>query len=270
MSGKLANKSVFITGGAGGLGRAMAEAFFKKGALVTLLDRDKNSLASAAKELNVKGWRVKTAMLDVTRKDDYTRVFKKQKMPVDIWINNAGIAQPGNLDSRTMDEQEKLIAINLLGVMWGTRFAIKLMENAGGGIIVNMASVAGHVPSPFLATYAASKHGVVGFTRSLAEECRWRGLPIRFCLVSPGFADTGIIRASAKITVPGYLVSKPQSVAEQIVRAIENGDAEVYPGISGRSSVVAYRLSPRIFSSLSRFFASANWRELIGWESIER
>jgi NAD(P)-dependent dehydrogenase (short-subunit alcohol dehydrogenase family) len=145
-----------------------------------------------------------------------------------------------------------------------------LREAISAGLIVNVASVAGHVPSPYIATYAASKHGIVGFTRSLALECRLRRLPIRFCLVSPGFADTTIMKTNPKMMPPRLLVSQPTDVAKQIVSAVARGEAEIYPARIGGFSVLSYKYLPKIFESMSQILFSNTHRELMGWDSIQR
>lgn len=269
----LAQKNIVITGGAGGLGLALAKELLKQGACVTLTDRDAKALQVAKKNLEDLGFNVDVYRLDVTRPPDFLRLknlLEKSGRSPHIWINNAGIAHPGNFDTKSPAEMRRLVDINFFGVLYGTRTAMEMMGAQGGRMIVNVASLAGILPAPYLATYAATKHAVVGFTRSLALECAWRGLPLKFVLVCPGFADTPMMNLNPRMKPPAFLVSTPQQAARQIVRGMISEQNEIYPGRGTQLSVAAQKMFPRLFSRMSRWMFANNLREWMGWESIQR
>lgn len=256
---------VVITGAAGGLGMAMVREFAKLGAIIEAHDIDEKGLIRLQKELA--GFDIEIRRCDVSSAADFKKYENAaraaNKVPF-VWINNAGIALPDAFANLSEAALARLLAVNVTGVMLGTRVALRLMAGEDRGMIVNMASVAGHIPSPFLAAYAASKHAVVGFTRSLRDEYRLMASPIRFILVSPGFADTDIIKTHHDIVVPSWLLSKPADVARDIVQGILAGREEIVSARTGQWFLRLNKYAPALLRVTGRLMMAKNIKELVG------
>ncbi len=199
-TGRFAGKTVLITGAAGGLGRQMAADFADEGARLLLCDRDGAPLEALAEELRVRGAEVAISVGDITREATAAAMVAaalEHFGTLDVAVNNAGIASTlARLAETAADDAERIIAINVLGVIHAMRHELSAMSEAfvrtgQRAAIVNMASVAGLVGASHLAVYAASKHAVVGLTRSAALEYARMG--IRINAVCPSFARTSML-----------------------------------------------------------------------------
>lgn len=271
----LQNKNVVITGASGGFGRALCRLFAKKQANVIATDIDANALKKLKSDLQDEGFSIKTQRLDVTKTEDFEKFnaqLREKNIFPDVWINNAGISYPEAFSKTDAGLFDKIIDVNFRGVVNGTRAAFESMLVRRVGTVVNIASASGHLPVPFLSSYAASKHAVVGFTRSLQVELYQQASPVKMILVSPGFADTGIMKTNREFSVPKtmkWAVSTPDAVARDIVKAVEKGSEEIYPGLSASLFLSLYRFTPKsIFRLASRALTARNTRELLGLEGI--
>lgn len=237
-------REVWITGAASGLGRALAEEFLRRGARVLAIDRDARAL-----ELLKSSGPFETLVADVGAGADFVDALRgavREHGRPAVFVNNAGIARVGGFLDTDPETFAAVLRVNLDGVIAGTRFALAEMEQAGGGLVINMASMAGHLPAPFMASYAASKFAVVGFTRALREELRLSGSLARVCLVCPGFVDTPIMSQPGAPFPPSlrWLVARPEPTARAIVRAALAGRAEIYPDFGARLMLWTQRLAP--------------------------
>src|SRR5258706_3151198 len=193
-------KRVLITAGAGGIGRAMTEVFYKAGARVHMRD-----VVQAAIDETVKIFPGVTATpADVSKLEDVGQLFadvKKHLGGLDCLINNAGIAGPtGKVEDIEVEEWERCIAVDLNGMFYCTRLATPLIKAAGGGSVINFSSAAGRLAFPFRTPYSAAKWGVVGFTKSLSMEVGPDN--IRVNAIQPGVVEGSridrVIDAKAK------------------------------------------------------------------------
>ncbi|EFO31224.1 levodione reductase [Roseibium sp. TrichSKD4] len=186
---------VQITGAARGFGRLAAQRFSAEGALLALSDVDGEKLKDVAVGLRAKGCRVLAEQLDVTVEAGVAAHFEAVKEEfglLDVAINNAGRAHPlTSLPSMDLETFEKVMTVNTRGVFLGLKYQIPQMLKQGEGTILNMASVAGLVGAGYLAAYAASKHAIVGLTRSAADEVAGKG--IRINALGPAFAHTPML-----------------------------------------------------------------------------
>ncbi|KPQ15085.1 MAG: Dehydrogenase, partial [Rhodobacteraceae bacterium HLUCCO18] len=185
-------KLALVTGGAQGIGYACAEALKEDGYGVILSDINADGVAEAAERLGA------VAGLDCDMADAaaVTALFDRIEAdhgPVSALVNNAGIALPGDFLDYDLDAFDKVIAVNLSGVFYGMKYAIAEMEKAGGGAIVNIASILGSVGFAGAGPYVATKHGVVGMTKVAAIENAEKG--IRVNAVGPAFVRTAILEA---------------------------------------------------------------------------
>lgn len=195
MSERFKDKVVLITGAAGGIGRAAAKAFAEQGARIVAADTDAIDGESTARLVREQGAEAVFVATDVSKASDCDMMVKRAVSEfgrLDIAFNNAGIGSTG---FALADEEEiawdRTIAINLKGVYLSMKHEIPVMLKAGGGVIVNTASVAGLVGNPGLGSYCASKHGVVGLTKATALDYIGRG--IRINAVCPGATRTSML-----------------------------------------------------------------------------
>jgi NAD(P)-dependent dehydrogenase (short-subunit alcohol dehydrogenase family) len=178
----LRGKRALITGAGQGIGRAIAAELHGLGVELVLLGRRREPLEEL--RITVPG---EIVLADVSRPDEVERA-RQQAGGVDILVNNAGIAHSAPVKSLRLLDWERLMATNATGLMLMCQAFLPSMAERGWGRIVNIASVAARAGGKYLAAYAASKHAVLGFTRSLAEEVAAQGITVN--AVCPGFVDT--------------------------------------------------------------------------------
>lgn len=192
---QLRGKVAVITGGAGGIGRALAEVFLGEGAKVVLGDLDEAHLAVVADELRALG-DVATCAVDVTEQAGTDRL---RDAAVDAFgtahviCNNAGVSGRRHAMAETTDaDWDWVVSVNLMGVVHGIRSFVPLLLAQGEGHVVNTASLAGLSPVPFGAPYAATKHAVVGLSQSLSIEMDAAGGTVGVTVLCPDWLQTGI------------------------------------------------------------------------------
>ena len=240
------NKTVIITGGSEGVGAAAARKFAAAGANLMLVARSRKNLDAIAAELREQT-RVEVCAMDVSEAEDCVNLFKKTEYEfgrVDVLVNNAGFHERGAVESVAADDLGRMIDVNLRAPIVLTRLALPHLREAGGGAIVNVASLAGRTPVPGSATYSASKFGLRAFTFALAEELR--DTRIKLAVVSPGPIDTGFIMSDID-NVSDITFSQPISTADEVAQAIldlcGNQQREVsMPRISGLLTTLSYLL----------------------------
>ena len=222
-------KVAIITGGASGIGLAAAKLLAADGARLVIADIESDAGAAALREIEANGGQARFVRTDVTRRGDLERMLDyavQQFGRVDIVDNNAGISEIG-LDFFTpgSDAWEKTLAIDLEAVIRGTQLAVQqLRRQGGGGVIINTASMGGLIPMAISPVYAASKAGVIHFTRSLAYLA---GEGIRVNVVCPTYTDTALVRQHGDVIVEqmkqevGGLLT-PEQVAEGVLELIRD------------------------------------------------
>jgi NAD(P)-dependent dehydrogenase (short-subunit alcohol dehydrogenase family) len=194
---RLQNKVAFISGGARGMGAAEAKLFAQEGAKVVIGDVLNDEGRKTESEINEMGGECLFVRLDVTSEDSWadaiaTTISRFGKL--DVLVNNAGVVARGTLEDTTIDDYDRIMGINAKGVFLGTKAAIPELRKAGGGSIVNIASISGNVgQSDVQAVYNASKGAVRIFTKSAAIQ--YAGEGIRVNSVHPGDIDTPMAQA---------------------------------------------------------------------------
>lgn len=237
---------VVITGGSSGIGLATAHAFARRGARLVLAARGAERLAAATAQCTALGAEVlsvPTDVADAAQVDHLAEAAVDRFGRIDVWANVAGTSLWGPFEDIPVEAHASLVRIDLLGVLHGCAAAVPRMLAAGGdGVIVNVASISGRLPTPWAATYSAAKYGVAGFTDALRAELAVRSR-IAVCAVYPYFIDTPTCLASGNFTGrelrPVPPVVEPERVAERIVGLTVHPRRAVHVGAGNLVSVGA-------------------------------
>lgn len=248
MSDPFRERVAVITGGASGIGLAMARAFAARGSRLVLADLDEGALSQAEKELSAEGARVLAMPTDVTRHEQVEALAEASLRhfgAVHLLCNNAGIAVLGSMVGADPAEWEAAMAVNFWGVVHGVdAFVPRMLARKEGGHLVNTASMAGLVGMQQLGIYCVTKFAVVGLSESLERELRPQGIGVH--VLCPMIVSTNIGRNSARLLgrpelaqpdpkpgarAGGLMVGgviTPEEVAQRVVRGIERGRLYIF------------------------------------------
>ncbi len=215
MSTQLSGQHIFITGGGKGIGAAAARALSAHGANLTLTGRDRSALDEVAASLP----RAQALTLDVTDHAAIKTVFEaatRKFGPVNALINNSGIAETAPFMKLTVDMVRRLMDVNLIGAMLCAQAALPGMIALGKGRIVNVASLASVSGPPYLGAYAASKHALLGLTRSMAAETVRQGITVN--AVCPSYVRTGMVEKGLATMMAKTGMSRAEAEAALVKR----------------------------------------------------
>jgi NAD(P)-dependent dehydrogenase (short-subunit alcohol dehydrogenase family) len=217
---RLQNRIALITGGGRGIGRAIAIAFAQEGARIAICSRTGSEVQQLADEIRNR-FHVDTFydVCDVSDPHDVDEFFRatgnafEQRRP-DILVNNAGIAESAPLTKTSDELWQKHLAVNLSGTFYCMRAALPEMIERGWGRVINVASIAGKTGGPYIAAYSASKHGVLGLTRSAALEVAAKGITVN--AICPGYVDTEMTSRAIE-----NIANKTRLTADQAMESIK-------------------------------------------------
>lgn len=198
MEKPLAGRIAWVTGASRGIGKAIAHSLAEAGALVALGMRDPTAAEPWLEALRQGGGRAEAFRLDVTGVDSIANCLGEIEArlgPVDILVNNAGIAHSAPFHQTSVDELRHVLEVNLVGTFVTTKAVLPSMIERGWGRLIQIASTAGLTGYRYTAAYAASKHAVIGLTRSLALEVADKGITAN--AVCPGWTATDMLEDSA-------------------------------------------------------------------------
>ena len=237
----VSGKIVLVTGASRGIGRAIAEALASAGATVVLGARDETRLAEAVDAIVSAGGRASAVPLDVSRRESVDTALAavlERHGRIDGLVNNAGITRDNLLLRMKAEEWDAVLSTNLTGVYHCTQAVLRPMLKQRSGRIVNVTSVVGITGNAGQANYAASKAGVIGFTKSVAREVASRAITVN--AVAPGFIDTEMTaamtdKAKEAITssIPMGRVGTPADVAGAVTFLLSDAAAYVTGQVLG-------------------------------------
>jgi short-subunit dehydrogenase len=261
----LKGKQVLVTGAASGIGLECARAFAGRGANLIISDINATALENVRAEIAATGVQCFARTCDVSREDsveEFAAAVQQSVGPVDVLVNNAGVAYLGNFEQTPLSEWRRILDINVLGIVHCIRAFLPAMRKAGGTRkIVNVASTAGFAPMPNMSAYAASKHAVVGLSEVLAMELH--DTDISVLVVCPGIINTAIVHVSP--TASGMSPAQiqklqkyyedegchPSLVAADVVRSIERDDLFLFTGPLAKLGYFGVRLSRKLARRLA-------------------
>jgi len=262
---RLDDKLVVITGAAGGIGAALARAFAARGAELALIDLDGAGLATLAATLTAAGARASTHVANVgdpAALSGARAAILAEHGRVDLLVNNAGITVFAEFEATEADEIERVLDVNLRGVIYGCRIFLPDLRARPQAHIVNIASMAAFAGLPRQSIYCATKYAVRGLTASLRVELAGKGVGVTCVL--PGATRTNIVGAaasrnvalrdelSAKLLTYGY---PPDILARKVVRAVRRNRAELCVGPDSWALAAAVRSSPMLVRGSMRALA---------------
>ena len=257
---QLRNSVAILTGASRGIGAVLADSLARKGVNLALAARSKDDLEQVAERCRAFGVKVIAVPIDVSNRSELENLVnatREQLGPIDLVVNNAGLEIAGYSHELDPDHIDEVVQVNLTSVMQLTRLVIPEMIERKHGHVCNIASVAGKVARPYAVVYAATKHGVVGFSWSLRAELAEHGVEVS--VVCPGYVDDVGMFADRTAALG---VGKPPSalkavsaaeVAAEMILSIEKNRAEAIVGpLLMKIADVAHAISPDFAMNAAR------------------
>jgi 3-oxoacyl-[acyl-carrier protein] reductase len=220
----LKNQVILVTGASRGIGRSLSVELAARGARVVLAARNEELLQRLEEEIASSGGQALAVRADISEEEDLTRLFDmtaEKYGRLDVLINNAAIGAFGRLADFSIDDFDRIIKVNLRGYYLCCQKALRLMIPVKSGYIINISSIQGIRGYPEQSAYAASKHGVMGLTKSLASEVQEHG--IRVSAILPGGVDTELIR-QARPDLDSSVLIKTDDIALTVLFLLSLSD----------------------------------------------
>jgi short-subunit dehydrogenase len=248
----LTGKTYVIIGASSGFGKGVAEKVADLGANVVLAARRTNLLEEMASSIEKGGGHALAVKTDISKPEDVERlaVAAKEKFgTIDVWINDTGVGAFGKFEEIPVEDEARLIDVNLKGIIYGSHTAISIFKKQGYGTLINLGSIESKVPIAYQAAYAASKAGVLGLDKAIAQELRIaKNKRIRVSTVMPWAVDTPWWDHAANYSggKPQMIaMDDPQIVIDAIVKDSIHPKDEVLVGLKSKAVSLSHRLMPK-------------------------
>jgi uncharacterized protein len=243
------NETVLITGASSGIGLELAKCFAGEGCRLILVARNEAALNTLADELRRKN-KIETVVLpsDLSQPGAPKQILEQlaaQKISVDVLVNNAGFGLHGSFSELPLPRQLEIINVNVVALVELTSLFLPQMIQRRNGGILNVGSVAGFVPGPYMAIYYASKAFVQSFSEALAEELSDTGVTVNVLCPGPTTTNFGNVARGDKVRVIQSKAMTAEAVARYGHLAFRNGKTIAIPGLKNKIMVLATRISPR-------------------------
>lgn len=235
-----------ITGASSGIGRDIARELSKKGYDLVLVSRDENKLNKVKEELEKANVKIETISTDLSIEENCKEIHKNVKN-VDILVNNAGFGDCGNFTKTSLEKELNMIKTNITAYHILTKLYLIDMKKKGMGKILNVASIAGFMPGPLMATYYATKAYVVRLSESIREELKKEKSNVQISILCPGPVSTNFNNvANVKFHMRE---ANSQDVAKYAIKKLEKGKFYIIPGIDVKLAKLGAKLVPASFVS---------------------
>lgn len=232
---------VLITGASSGIGRDMARTLSKKGYDLVLVARDEEKLNKVKEELEKNNVKIETIIMDLSIEENCKELHKRVKN-VDILINNAGFGDCGNFTKTSLEKEMNMIKTNITAYHILTKLYLIDMKAKGEGKILNVASIAGFMPGPLMATYYATKGYIVRLSEAIFEELKKEKSKVQISILCPGPVNTNFNKvANVKFHMRE---ANSQKVADYAIKKMEQGKFYIVPGVDVKLAKIGAKLAP--------------------------
>lgn len=251
---------VLITGASSGIGKDMAKIMASKGNDLVIVARNEEELKKLAKELEEKNKiKVEVIAMDLSKEENCIELHQKVQN-VDILINNAGFGDCGNFTKTSLEKDLSMIKTNIIAYHILTKLYLTDMKEKNSGKILNVASIAGFMPGPLMATYYATKNYVVKLSEGIREELKKEHSKVQISILCPGPVETNF----NKVANVNFHLREANSmgVAKYAIRKLEKGKFYIVPGIDIKISRIGAKILPA--NIISKFAYMAQKRKLGG------
>lgn len=249
---------VLITGASSGIGKDMARILAQKGYTLTIVARDKEKLEETKRELE-KITEIETISMDLSSEENCKELHKQVK-DIDILINNAGFGDCGNFTKTDLNKEIKMIETDIIAYHILTKLYLIDMKAKNQGKILNVASIAGFMPGPLMATYYASKNYVVKLSEAIREELKKEKSKVQISILCPGPVETNFNKvANVKFNLRE---ANSMSVAKYAIKKFEKGKFYIVPGIDVKIAKLGAKIIPT--NIIAKFAYMAQKRKING------
>jgi short-subunit dehydrogenase len=264
---------VVITGASGGVGRAAARKFASEGAKIGLIARGRKGLEATAQEVRQAGGQALVLPGDVanhTQLEAAASSVEDAFGPIDVWVNDAMVTIYGEFLDIEPDEFQRATEVSYLGMVWGTRAALRRMIPRNRGSIVQVCSAMSYRGIPLQSPYCGAKHACKGFTESIITELMHNKSKVRISMIQlPGLNTTQFTWGRTKLpkqTMPVPPIYQPEVAADAIHYAAHHKRRQIYVGIPTVMNIVGERLAPWL---LDRFLAKTGYKNQMTGDDLD-
>lgn len=239
---------VLITGASSGIGKELAKIYAKRNYQLILIARNKEKLEDTKKEIikETNNSKVHLEFMDISIRENAIKLYEKYS-DIDILINNAGFGTCGEFINTDFEKELKMIDTNIVAYHILTKLYLQTMVKRDSGKILNVASIAGFLPGPLMATYYATKNYIVTMCESIREELIKRNSKVVLSILCPGPVDTNFNKvADVKFNMRG---ANSKDVANYAVKNLDKNKFYIIPGVDVKIARVMAKLSPRYLTS---------------------